>query len=99
MRESRLGKHLSEETKQKIKNSNMGKHNHSEETRKKLSKPGEKHPFFGKHHTDETKQKMRDAHKGQVPWTKGKHHSEETKQKMKQAWLKRKGILEMNECT
>ena len=70
------GKHLSEETKNKIseankgeKHPNYGKH-HSEETKKKMSEAAK-----GKHLSEETKKKMREAHKG-------KKHTEETKNKI-----------------
>jgi group I intron endonuclease len=65
-RNHNFGKHLSEETKQKIRIANIGKH-HSEETKKKMSAAhsGEKHHFFGKHHTEESRKKMIISHKGQ----------------------------------
>ena len=57
-----LGKHHSDETKQKMSDANLGKHR-SDETKQKMSKAklGKNHPMYGKHHTDETKQKMREA--------------------------------------
>jgi len=48
MRESKIGKTSSEETKRKISELNTG----------------EKHPFFGKTHSDETKRKIGEALKG-----------------------------------
>lgn len=69
----KYGKHLSEETRNKISKTLTGKHL-SEETKRKISesnkgkhtgerngmfgKTGEQHPFYGKHHSEETKQKM-----------------------------------------
>lgn len=64
----------SEQTKEKIRQGNLGKHV-SEETKKKLSIAssgennamygmcGEFNPFYGKHHTDETKKKISDKAK------------------------------------
>ena len=64
-----LGKHHSEETKQKMSVNRTkyytGKHQ-SEETKKKLSIVN-----TGKHHSEETKQKMSDAKKGKPTWNKG----------------------------
>ena len=55
-----IGKHHSEETKQKM---SKAKKNMSEETKRKMSeaKKGDKHPNYGKHHSNETRQKMREA--------------------------------------
>ena len=66
------GKHLSEEHKKKIAESQKGK-KFSEEHKKKLgeAKKGEKNPFYGKKHSEESKQKMREANKGKNIWTKG----------------------------
>ena len=54
-----FGKHLYEETKEKLRNANIGKHA-SKKTRKLLSKlrTGEGNSFFGKHHTKKTRKKM-----------------------------------------
>ncbi len=53
------GKHLSEETKQKIREARIGTH-HSEETKRKMSesRSGEKNPLYGKHLSEETKRKI-----------------------------------------
>ena len=58
------GKHLSEETKEKIGKAHRGKVV-SEETKKKLSEShkGKNHPNYGKHRSDETKKKIREAQK------------------------------------
>ena len=73
------GKHHSEESKQKLRESHLGK-KASEETRKKLSElhKGERHWNYGKHHSEETCEKIRIANTG-------KHHSEETRQKMSES--------------
>lgn len=64
------------------------KRNHSEETKKKMSKShmGENNHFYGKHHTNETKRKIAeslgDKVKGKNNPFYGKHHTEETKRKL-----------------
>lgn len=76
----RWGKHHSEETKKKISESNMGKHNMSEEHRQKLLRAS-----IGRHPSEETRKKMSEARKrGPAPML-GKHHSEESKRKMSEA--------------
>lgn len=80
------GGKLSDETKQKIRNINLGK-KHTEKTKekfrnKKLSNEtkqkisnfmkGENHPFFGKNHTDETKKKISETKKGKESLNKKK---------------------------
>ena len=81
-----LGKHLSEDTRQKLSESKkgekcyiFGKHL-SEETRKKISEAlnGEKCYIFGKHLSEDTRKKISEAHKG-------KQVSEETRQKLSEA--------------
>ena len=77
------GKHLSEETRQKMSVNNgrfwKGKH-HSADARKKMSesRKGKNNPFFGKHHSAETSLKISAA-------LKGKHHSAETRRKIAEA--------------
>ena len=93
----RYGVTLSDETKEKIRQANIGK-TISEETLAKLrSRPawnrgipmteeGKQHLReinLGKKHSKETKEKM----KGKIPWNKGKPLSEETKEKLRQANL------------
>lgn len=58
-------KHLSEETKQKLRESHLGK-TMSEESRRKMSKAqsGEGNGMYGKHHSEEAKKKMSKAKKG-----------------------------------
>jgi hypothetical protein len=72
------GKNHSEETKQKLREINIGR-KHTDESKLKISNAtrGEKHPLYGKKMSDETKLKMRLS-------TLGKRHSEETKQKIRQ---------------
>ena len=76
-----------QETLEKLRIANTGKHM-SEEARKKISKSmkGENNPFFGKHHTQETKEKISKKFKENYirenhPFF-GRHHTEETKQKI-----------------
>lgn len=82
-----LGKHHSEETKQKLRAINSGK-TVSQETRCKISiaTRGEKNPFYGKHHTDAARQRLREVNLG-------KHHNEETKQKCRAVMIGRKNAL------
>lgn len=92
-------KHLSEETKQKLRESHLGK-TMSDETKKKMSesRKGNKNPMYGKKHTDETKKKISDNNKGKTGHVisdaqkeicraanLGKILSEETKQKISEA--------------
>lgn len=65
-----LGRKHTEETKQKIRNSHLGKHFMSEDGKKRLSEYAKTRPvyFKGKHHTEETKRKLSEARKGkQLP--------------------------------
>ena len=62
----KLGIKLSEETKRKIGEAELG----------------EKHHYYGKHRSEEHKRKISEGHKGKVSSFKGKHHSEESKQKL-----------------
>lgn len=83
------GKHLSDETKEKLRQQRIGKPI-PEETKKKISKAtsgnnnpnygkrGVKSPNYGRKHSDETKKKIRDAHKKE-------NLSKETIQKLKDA--------------
>ena len=76
-----FGKHLSEETKRKVRSS---------EYHRNLK--GENNPFFGKHHTEEAKKKIGEGNRGKHPSEearqkmsesqKGRKHSEETKKKI-----------------
>lgn len=92
-------KHLSDETKKKIGNSNRGRH-HSEKTRQKMSESrvGENNGMYGRHHSEESKKKMSDAAKnrpGHRPSDDGlkrirlanlgKEVSEETRRKIGEA--------------
>ena len=84
IRQSHLGKKLSEETKAKLRGRPL-----SEETRKKMSESlkgklaGDKHPMYGKHHSEEARKKMSEA-------LKGKSHgplSEEHKAKLRESHI------------
>ena len=66
---SMIGKHPSEETRQKLS----------------AAQSGENNPNFGKPPSEETRQKMSDAHSGEKNHNFGKHHSEETRKKMSDA--------------
>lgn len=90
------GKHLSDETKKKIRTSQIGKII-SLETRKKISdaisgrtasiETRQKISIssMGRKHSDETKKKLSDMKIGMVGTMLGKHHTEETKNKMRKA--------------
>lgn len=73
------GKHLSEDVKEKIRESNKGKLR-SEETRKRISESkkgvfaGSKNPFYGKSHTDEVKSLLSTAAKDQFKEVKVIYH-------------------------
>ena len=79
-----LGKHHTEETKNKISESNKGKAaynkgtNMSNEQKVKISEAkkgkctGEKNPFYGKHHSEESKKKMSEARKNTHWYNNGK---------------------------
>lgn len=58
-------KHLSEETKQRLRESHLGKR-HTEETKHKMSesRAGEGNGMYGRYHTEEAKKKMSEAKKG-----------------------------------
>lgn len=93
-----LGKHHSEESKQKLRellsgenHPMFGKH-HSEETKRKIREAqlGEKSPMFGKHRSEETKQKQREAMSGDKNPFFGKHHSDEVMKKIRETKLKNK---------
>ena len=92
-----IGKHHSEETKEKLRLVNKGKR-HSEETKEKMSRNNARY-FKGKHLSEETKNKISNTKKGQTHTEEtkakmsiaksgsnhpfyGKHHSEESKAKM-----------------
>lgn len=80
-----VGRHLSDETKEKIRASIKGK-KASEETRKKLSIAGK-----SRHHSEETKRKISEANKGRIvseetkAKMRGRHYSEESIAKMRTA--------------
>ena len=98
------GKHLSEETRQKLSESHSGEKNpffgknHSEETLKRISEA-----LKGKHHSEDTRLKMSESHKGKhltaehrqkiSEANKGNHHSAETCKKLSEAFC---GMLYWN---
>lgn len=92
-------KHLSEETKQRLRESHLGKI-HTEETKRKMSesRTGTGNSMYGRHHSEETKKKISEANKGKTgyPHTDyqkecarqanlGKVVSEETRRKISEA--------------
>lgn len=81
---------LSEESKEKISESNTGK-THTEETKKLWSEQrrGEGNGMYGKHHTEETKDKIKEARAKQENPMLGKRHTEDTKAKIAQKHSKR----------
>ena len=85
-------RHHSEETKQKLRELNVGKVI-PEEVRKKMGMKGKDHPLYGKHHSEESRKKMSEAQKGPKSHNWGKKFSEETCKKMsesvKKSWEKR----------
>ena len=76
----------SEESKQKMSESHIGKH-HSEESKKKISEAlsGEKAYWYGKHLLEEHKNKISEALSGEKNPNFGKHHSEESKKKISES--------------
>lgn len=61
------GKHHTEETKEKLRQMQLGT-KQSEETKKKksISESGVNNPMYGKHHTEESKRKMSEHSKGKI---------------------------------
>lgn len=98
MSKSHIGKHPSEETRNKMSKSQTGKRL-SEETRKKISKSqtglqvGEKHPMFGKHFSEEICKKLSVLRRNN-PNYKGKRHTKESRKKISGALT---GIIESEE--
>ena len=89
--QSRIGKHLSDETKIKIGKANsiaLKGRKLSEETKEKIRKNSAK-PFLGKKHSEESKRKNAEAHIGKK-YHLGYKHSEEAKEKMRLAKLGKK---------
>lgn len=92
-RHHNIGKELTDETKQKIKDK-RALQVFSDETLKKKSESmkGENNPFYGKHHTKEVRTKISEKLKGKMSGEKnpfyGKHHTKETKQKISKSRTK-----------
>ncbi len=90
MRKCRLGIKLTEETKSKIREANIGYKNkfygkrHSEEAKKKMSlaKLGKPSSNKGKKASDSTRKKISEALKGRTAWNKGIPCSLETRLKV-----------------
>lgn len=83
--------HLTEEEKQRhkeISKSFVGKQ-HSEETKKKMSKSmtGIKHNM-----SEDGRKRLSEFAKNRTAYFKGKHHTEETKEKLRQARLGKEGV-------
>lgn len=74
---------MSEETKEKLRQANRGKH-HTEETKRKISENHSRHNL-GLVMPEETKKKISEAHKGKIPWNKGKKLSDEYRKKLSEA--------------
>ena len=101
--DAKVGKHLSEQAKQRMSESRKGKpsgmkgKHHSEETKKRLSEieKGAGNPFYGRHHSEETRKKISEYHKGLIgeknPFY-GRHHTEESKRKMSEARKGKTGL-------
>lgn len=90
MRQSQLGKKLSEEHKQKLINANKGRKRTEEEKEKdRVAHLGEKNGMYGKKPwnygkpmSDKQKQLLIESRKGLIPWNKGKKLTEEHKRKV-----------------
>lgn len=88
---ARIGHKISEETREKMRESKLGPKNHnfgkefSEETRKKISvaMSGENNPNTGKPRPEYVRKAIGDAHRGERNHNFGKHLSEETKDKIR----------------
>lgn len=82
-RHHRTGKCLSNETRKRMRDAQLGELNHfygkthSEETLKKLREAN-----IGRHHTDASKAKMSAHRKGALNAMYGKHHTDEAKRRM-----------------
>lgn len=90
---ARIGHKISEETREKMRESKLGPKNcnfgktFSEETRKKISvaMSGENNPNTGKPRPEYVRKAIGDAHRGERNHNFGKHLSEETKEKIRAA--------------
>ena len=101
--DSKKGRQVSNETREKISESMSGEKNHnygkpmSEETKKKLSDAlkGRTGPNKGKPMSEETKKKLSDALKGRTAPNKGVPMSEEQKKKLRESAKKRKLLKQL----
>jgi len=93
-------KPLSEEHKQKISKSLIGKKKppRSEGYKKNISKShkGQITWMKGKHHTVESKEKLSKSHKGKSTWSKGITFPEEARKNMSEAHKRKYGELSSN---
>lgn len=80
------GGNLSEESKEKIRLSRIGKRA-SDKTKLKMSesRKGEKHPLFGKQRSKEHCHNISVSLKNKATWMKGKRHTAESKEKMSES--------------
>jgi len=76
---------MSEESKQKMRETSTGKNSSM------FGKLGKDNPNYGRKHSEETKQKMREAQSGEKHPNFGKHHSKKTKQKISDSSPDRNG--------
>jgi group I intron endonuclease len=94
---------LSEETKQKISEAQLGDKGHmygkthTKEARQKMSESsrGDNHPMYGKFHTDETKQKIGQAHLGK---TLSKEHKQKVSEVHRGKTLSKETKQKMSEA-
>jgi hypothetical protein len=77
MSEIMKGRKLSESTKEKLRQQNVGDKNPM------FGMCGDKHPFYGKNHTEETKNNLSEKNIGNKNPFYGKHHTKEAIQNIK----------------
>lgn len=84
LRESRLGKKCSEETRLRMKNSRVDKNK------------GVDNPMYGKKHSEESKLKMSISRSGKNNWRYGTHLTEEEKSKYRKAQKSSKKVVQLD---